>query len=430
MKATCTTIITRPRPPPSRRCAALPTTDYFDPEDYITDGEDRDPYLGMFQPRIGFSYDLFGDRDTVLFGGYGRYYDRNVFNNTLDERFRLQYNTGDLLLLARRIAARREPDGGVRSALPDPRGLARIARDRCRPACPNCSRSRTMRRPPRTDQFSLGVRQRFGQWRASATGILYPRQERLHAPVRDAQGGNGDCCDTTVPNANGFANVLIGIDGLDTRYKALYLTLDKDYTKASGWGFGVAYTLSKSEQNGNDLFSLDKATPDDYGFRNKPGDERHRVVVNGILDLPAGFRVSTLSQFGSGAAFQMFDARNGDGINEREITSFFPRKTASRGYSLSVRSTSRVENEFTVYRGAKVNVAIDFLNLFNNKNYGGWDGFVGNRNFDITTDFLARNSALECSAVELADPAAANPASRGVPLLDLLSPAPLTAARA
>lgn len=47
--------------------SALPKTDYFDPDDYITDGNDRDPYLGMFQPRIGFSYDVNGDRSTVLF---------------------------------------------------------------------------------------------------------------------------------------------------------------------------------------------------------------------------------------------------------------------------------------------------------------------------------------------------------------------------
>jgi hypothetical protein len=82
---------------PAAAAAALRAqtpTDYFDPEDYITDGNDRKPFLGMFQPRLGFSYDIHADRKTVVFGGYGRYYDRNVFNNTLDERFRLQYDTG------------------------------------------------------------------------------------------------------------------------------------------------------------------------------------------------------------------------------------------------------------------------------------------------------------------------------------------------
>ena len=242
--------------------------------------------------------------DTVLFGGYGRYYDRNVFNNTLDEQFRLQYDTGVFCFSQDGL-----PRDGNPTVVWDPRYLTREgllalrATDATgRPelfAVKNNAQAAAHR--PVQPGRPAALRRMAGV----CDRILYPRQERLHAPVRDAQSANGDCCDNTVAEANGFANVLIGIDGLDTRYKALYLTLDKDYTKASGWGFGVAYTLSKSEQNGNDLFSLDKATPDDYGFRSKPGDERHRVVVNGIVDLPYGFRVSTLSQFGSGAAFQI-----------------------------------------------------------------------------------------------------------------------------
>ncbi|CAN5787703.1 hypothetical protein BH20GEM1_BH20GEM1_10570 [soil metagenome] len=38
---------------------------------YFTDGADRDGYKKMFQPRLGFSYDLTGDARTVVFGGGG-----------------------------------------------------------------------------------------------------------------------------------------------------------------------------------------------------------------------------------------------------------------------------------------------------------------------------------------------------------------------
>ena len=80
-------------PAVSAALRALPRTFYFtNPEDFITDGSKRPQEIGMFQPRLGFSYDVFADQRTVLFGGYGHYYDRNVFSNTLNERYRLQYD--------------------------------------------------------------------------------------------------------------------------------------------------------------------------------------------------------------------------------------------------------------------------------------------------------------------------------------------------
>jgi outer membrane receptor protein involved in Fe transport len=62
------------------------------PSDYFTSGRsDRPIFLGAVQPRIGFSYDVLGTGRTVLHGGVGRYYDREIWNHLLDERFRLNW---------------------------------------------------------------------------------------------------------------------------------------------------------------------------------------------------------------------------------------------------------------------------------------------------------------------------------------------------
>ena len=63
----------------------------FVPERYFTDGNDRDSPTDLIQPRIGLSFDLFDDDRTVLFGGVGRYFDRVLYNEILDESFRLQW---------------------------------------------------------------------------------------------------------------------------------------------------------------------------------------------------------------------------------------------------------------------------------------------------------------------------------------------------
>ena len=59
---------------------------------YFTDGSQRPAFLGAFQPRLGFSYTLDEEGKTTVFGGFGVFYDRDYYNATLDERFRLQYS--------------------------------------------------------------------------------------------------------------------------------------------------------------------------------------------------------------------------------------------------------------------------------------------------------------------------------------------------
>ena len=39
---------------------------FFNANDYISTGSNRKPFYGAVAPRIGFSYDVFGDQRTVL----------------------------------------------------------------------------------------------------------------------------------------------------------------------------------------------------------------------------------------------------------------------------------------------------------------------------------------------------------------------------
>ncbi len=48
--------------------------------DYISNGHNRSAQKNEWQPRLGFSYDLNGDEQHVVFGGAGRAYDRDLFD--------------------------------------------------------------------------------------------------------------------------------------------------------------------------------------------------------------------------------------------------------------------------------------------------------------------------------------------------------------
>ncbi len=368
--------------------SALPKTDYFDPADYITDGSDRPTRKDMFQPRIGFSYDFNDDQRTVVFGGYGKYFDRNVFNNTLDEQFRLQYSTGVFY-----FSRDGQPRDGNPTVRWDPAYLTRdgllALRQTAQTGLPELFAVKNDAKAPSTDQFSLGLRQKFGIFRTSFTGS-YVRGQNGYTHLFATRNADGSCCDTSIPRLNGYGNVLIGYDGLRTRYKALLVTIDKDYTQASGWGFSIAYTLSKAEQDGGDLFSLDKPTPKQYGWRPiADQDERHRIVASGIADLPLGFQFSTLTTLGSGTAFQLLDQRAGTSVNQQVIRSLYRPKNCIKGVFAFCEVNLTLQNNIKVFDTHNINVAVDLLNAFNNKNYTGYSGFIGvgeSYSFNTTTN--------------------------------------------
>ncbi|TCP36726.1 carboxypeptidase family protein [Sphingomonas sp. BK235] len=366
--------------PPNAAAAlrSLPATDYFNPEDYISTGSNRRAFKGAIAPRVGFSWDIKNDQSTVIFGGAGRYYDRNNFNNTVDELSRTINPVG---------LFRFSPNGTPRNGQPttawDPRyltrdGLLSLISTNPETGLPELLATKNNTKPPVNDQVSLGVRQRVGDFRVSLSGSYQRgRNGYTYLFATRQNGGTGPCCDNallTNVRALGYQQVLIGYDGLDTRYKALFLTIDKDYTRASGWGVNIAYTLGKGEKNGGDLFSLDAVTPDGYGWRPTVGDERHRVVLSGIVDLPLGFQFSTLTTLGSGEAYNITDETNGTQPGQRVFRTGYPEKNCIKGVFAFCEVNLTLAKKFRVI-GPDDNLefAVDVLNAFNNKNFAGFD---------------------------------------------------------
>ncbi|HEX8553137.1 MAG TPA: TonB-dependent receptor, partial [Sphingomonas sp.] len=364
---------------PSRAAAALrslPSTFYFDPENYISDGNNRSPFASAFAPRLGFSWDINNDQSTVIFGGAGRYYDRNNFNNTVDELSRTINPIGVFRFSRTGLPRNGLPTVAYQPSFGTREGLLALAATSSQ-GLPELFAVKNDARPPVNDQFSFGVRQRVGIFQTSLTGS-YQRGRNGYTNLFATRQNNGlgNCCNTASAVANGYGNVLIGFDGLDTRYKALYFTLDKTYTRASGWGVNIAYTLGKAEKNGGDLFSLDGLTPDAYGWRTSPGDERHRLVLSGLVDLPLGIQFSTLTTLGSGAAYQVTDATRGFGAGQLQFTSAYPVKNCIRGVAAFCQVDVTFAKRFSIFGSDDgLEIAVDILNAFNNKNFSGFDGF-------------------------------------------------------
>jgi outer membrane receptor protein involved in Fe transport len=288
--------------------------DFLDLDRYTTDGDDRDAYTGMIQPRFGFSWDVSGRAETVIFGGWGLYYDRVILNDIYDEAYRQQYSIFSFCFSADGSPT---PNCSVpaiawRPEFQSAEGLAGLIASGQSPG-PEIWLVPNDMKPPKTEQYTLGVRQKFGRW---LTSLSYAGVEGRNSQIQffgdnppgtafnDRFGGN-----VPVP---GFGRVFVATTAGRTWYDGVFLTVDKPYS--DNWALNLAYTYAKASKNGQDnpgeglqFGAFDYGNAGDlYKF---PGanDERHRIVLSGTVGLPWNFTFSSLITLGTGVPFTVFD---------------------------------------------------------------------------------------------------------------------------
>ena len=289
---------------------------FVDASRYFTDGNDRKAISNMIAPRLGLTYDLFGSSKTVLFGGWGRYYDRVLFNNTLDERFRLQYTVGRFNFSENGAPrGNGEPTVAWRPEYMTEAGLQQLLA-RGITGRPEAFLIENDTQAPYSDQTTIGVRQSFGGMVGS---LSFGRTQSYNGLTFNwgHENADGTCCQWDRINKLGYAALLVSNDDLRTWYDAVYLTLDRPFTSGARWGGSVAYTYSKAEAQGGDLFSLDFPSVADYPRRPLLGIQDHRLVANALVRLPFNITFGTIMNYGSGYPYDIVDRSAGGGRAER-----------------------------------------------------------------------------------------------------------------
>jgi len=294
-------------------------------EDYISTGDSRKVYLGAIAPRVGFSFDVLGDRNTVLYGGYGRSYDRAMANHALDEKQKnAQVGGGEIWLMKNDM------------------------------------------KMPYSDQVSLGIRQGvlFLNLEAAVSQVSSKNQFQWFHGNRDPAGGWGTQPSFDPlwgPGPVGYGGPILGDTIGETRTKMLMLKAERPYTPASRWTASIAYTLSdaktKHREWDDDIFDWTYGKPDRPWNPSRLVD-KHRVVAAAMTDgLPWGLMLSGRYSFGSGLARRIVGCPTGGCVVlESDSPSFHQ---FDMGLSKS----------FKAGRTGDFVLRADVLNLFNKTNY-------------------------------------------------------------
>jgi len=370
----------------------------WDPEDYISTGNNRDAFKGAWQPRLGFSYDLNADQRHVIFGGAGRAYDRNLFdylqietNRTSFGRYNFYFTDADGLC--------RRPAGDCVAWDPaylQPGTLDALAAE------VNLPREWWLNnndlKVPYSDQFSLGMRNAFemfsSTWYSEVTLSYIRSKDGVTARL-----GNRRPDGTFLPPGGTwgtpwgfdppFGRIVLLDNMYETKTKSVLMKLDKPFTSSSGWGTTVAYTYTRGRQNTNadgwiDMFEYPDASY--YGWLPSRGVPEHRLVLSGIKDAGWGITVS------GKLVLESTKYRNATnclpGWDDCLIDPYKP--DGSVGYK---RFDLAASKEWDTGSDIRLRVRADLLNVFDWTNWDGYDDWYGgpgepNANFGVHNDSI------------------------------------------
>jgi outer membrane receptor protein involved in Fe transport len=342
----------------------------IDPNRYFSDGHNRKLYLGAIQPRLGASYALDRSGRTVAFASFGIFYDRDYYNSTLDETYRRQHPNFTINFGAPGSPSTGPGEVAWDTAFFSRQGLQTLISQISPPQevflVPNDLK------PPKSNQWSVGMRHNFGEWNGSLTyngtrsynGFTY---EWANLAINPA---THDCCLTK--NVPAYQNVLVGNNSIHTWYNALLVQVDRPYVKVGnyGWGAGLAYTLSKAEAEGTDLFTFPQLAGSPLNARHPIADDRtHQFVLNAITDVPWawGLQLSGLAQFMSGSPINknVFVPLPAGG-NQLTVIGF--------GRSAWFKNVDlRLSKNFLNVNGMQAAITGSVFNVFNTVNLGCFD---------------------------------------------------------
>jgi hypothetical protein len=328
-------------------------------------------YLGAWQPRLGASYDLFGNGRTVLFGGAGIYFDRNYWNTLLDEQFRRQYK------VLRVNFSNTGPTAGCPNCVAwdpkyfDPAQLRTLSGTA---GLPEIFLVANDLKPPKTYQMSAGVRQGIGSALLSVS----------YNGIRGFNGMNFVKISNFGALGPNYSTAFATDDRVKTWYDALQFQLELPIGAGRNWGGALAYTLSRADEQGQsqDIFwGFDDKFPTvpDLRRRRAPNNQVHTIVANAITDLPWGIKFNTIVSLGSGITVNATDASNGFEFGRQRTYVYSPptKPFLGIGHVFNTQNMdARIEKTFTVASGQSISVLADLFNAFNTANYGCYDAQI------------------------------------------------------
>ncbi len=346
---------------------------------YFTNGSQRKKFYGAFQPRVGFSYGLDAESKTVLFGGVGIFYDRSLFDISVDETLKLRRPEFTVLFADPDSAPHAGEVAWSNNYLTTDTTVLKTLIASSGGSLGEVWLISNKAKAPRSTQWNVGLRHDFGSFTASVAYAGVRGYDQLvfnwaNFSWRNYGTDSSGCCAGGSP-FHGFTNILYTTNSGRTWYDALQIQLNRPYRRTGkiAWGAGVTYTNATRSVSDVDNPGEQFAFPNVQFIPKHPAnDEKSHVTANWILDLPyvAGVQFSGIINLGTGPVQDIsgrFDPRNwrpgGFTLPQRRFP-LLPAAWAYRNVDL------RLRKDFPTFSGGSLGATADLFNAFNYQNFG------------------------------------------------------------
>jgi hypothetical protein len=219
-------------------------------------------------------------------------------------------------------------------------------------------------------QASVEVERQIGRNGTISGGYQYVRglnlviQVNQNVPTCAAAGTNNGCR----PNSS-YANNNQYSSEAESNYHGIHVSFVQ---RPAAWGhYRISYTLSKSMNNVGESFFSSPIDPFDLSkdWGRSDDDQRHRLVVNGAVELPYRFNLSGALQAYSSLPFNILSGvATIQGTAARPVVNGeFIERNAGVGSDFFTL-TARLSRSFPISGRVELNAAIEAFNLTNRAN--------------------------------------------------------------
>jgi hypothetical protein len=348
--------------------------------DYINRG-DRKNDLNNISPRISFSRDPFGTNRTFVRGGAGIIYDRVASFIGFQERLAGTWRTYtianpgtmDVSVLRQQVI-----DGTVTSR-------------------PNIVLVKNKMEAPENRQFSLGLGHQFTPDLAFNADYIHQDVRHLYLRLNANYTNTEPDPDVRVLTPN-FGDIILWDDFGRAKFDALVFAMNYRRPRLLT---NLSYTLGWYKADYDAVTAPAYPFRATYNMQRTAGDERHRVVLSEIADLPWGFELAGIATVASprpfGITWGVDVNRDNDFTDEfdasGEVTAERTMRPDNEWRNWYRNVDLRVAKSLFAAQGTTVRLTAEVFNVFNTNNTAGYAGRRHDSAGNPLTNFGQPNSA-------------------------------------